>query len=412
MSFNRLNKKLKLHIVVLCVTIPVAPAYSVTPAGVAINNGGDNGSPVYVDGVNQPGDTIVSYNGQIHGASNVVTLSVGQVYELELTPPLSEVKQLFSTKETAYYAYSVKNTGNDKDMIYLSCKILKSSGGSWTVSLVTTPMGTDRVSSPVSIPMDGVCQWYLKVTPPPEAKSKDFCVVKVIAEDSYYHTHTSSDGWPTDSSSDVKTSITTTILTVISKIALMAETTEVKVGAPPISLIAQTQDEFSNPINVGTDTPIYLSSDSPTGEFGSSVEGPWGIDQVTIVKGTHSVDFYYRDSTPGPLRITATGPPEMGWEEAEQKIAVIPSDLAFVVNWPNPFDMTKYQQVYIGPLSKNARVKIYTLDMNLVCTLEERDGVAIWDGRNKDGQKVASGVYIYLVESDKEHKVGKITLIK
>ena len=66
-------------------------------------------------------------------------------------------------------------------------------------------------------------------------------------------------------------------------------------------------------------------------------------------------------------------------------------------------------------LIAESTVKIYSLTGELVRTLNDDGGLGQinWDAANDDGQKVASGLYIFLVTSaDGKHKSGKLAIIK
>ncbi|MEW6618676.1 MAG: T9SS type A sorting domain-containing protein [bacterium] len=400
-------KKTKFYQVMITIcTILVslqAPIVSaqLTPAGTIVTNGGDN--------------VILSYNNKEHNVCNVVSFPVGQVYELSLTN-LTGVGLSISPGETVYYSYTVKNTGNGTDTIHLSCEITQGSGGTWTARLVSSNPGTGSIPPSINIPPDTTYSYYIKVTSPITSTPEDYCVIRAIAKNSYYHTHNSSDGWPIGASADIQTdAITTTILPIgiISKIVLSSNITTIQVDAPSTLFTIQTQDKYNNPVNVGTDTLICLNSTSPTGKFATSNIGPWDDTLLVIIpNGSNTVSFYYKDTNNGIFIITATEYPDMGWIEGKRQIVIVVGDISKVTNYPNPFDMTTINSISIGPLPLNTQVKIYTLDLRLVRTLYEQNGEVIWDGRNEGGEKVASGIYIYLVESDKGHKVGKITLIK
>jgi len=61
------------------------------------------------------------------------------------------------------------------------------------------------------------------------------------------------------------------------------------------------------------------------------------------------------------------------------------------------------------------RVRIYTLTGELVREIvaEEYSSFIQWDGRNEQGDKVASGIYLYLVTNEVgEQKAGKLVVIK
>jgi hypothetical protein len=86
--------------------------------------------------------------------------------------------------------------------------------------------------------------------------------------------------------------------------------------------------------------------------------------------------------------------------------------------YPNPYKPNSglgHTKITFTNIINESTVKIYTLTGELVRTL--RDELALgevnWDAANDDGQKVASGLYIFLVESnDSKHKTGKLAIIK
>ncbi len=91
-------------------------------------------------------------------------------------------------------------------------------------------------------------------------------------------------------------------------------------------------------------------------------------------------------------------------------------------NFPNPFypGSQRYTNIYL-PLTYWGRdfdVKIYNMSGTTVRTLTNPNeiipasGQAIWDGRNENGDKVASGLYYYVIDTGGKKFRGKITLIK
>jgi hypothetical protein len=75
---------------------------------------------------------------------------------------------------------------------------------------------------------------------------------------------------------------------------------------------------------------------------------------------------------------------------------------------PNPFrrrepwDPPGANEIHFINLPQRAKIRIYTVAGDLVATLEHNDAVedfARWNLRNSDGREVASGIYIYRVES-------------
>ena len=65
------------------------------------------------------------------------------------------------------------------------------------------------------------------------------------------------------------------------------------------------------------------------------------------------------------------------------------------------------------PLPPNARVKLYTITGELVAELTEAGGQALWSGENRGGVRVSSGIYIYVIELNRElFKQGTIFVFK
>jgi len=94
-----------------------------------------------------------------------------------------------------------------------------------------------------------------------------------------------------------------------------------------------------------------------------------------------------------------------------------------VMVYPNPCSLSQDQQVRIANISWSSKVKvqIHNLAGRLIKTLEIGDGIsqeggsatALWDGRNDKGERVAKGIYLYLILNvELEKKTGKIAIIK
>jgi len=90
---------------------------------------------------------------------------------------------------------------------------------------------------------------------------------------------------------------------------------------------------------------------------------------------------------------------------------------AYPVPW-KPFDGkdetgTIQDGITFTNLSDICNIKIFTISGELVNEIkhfgkyEER-----WDGKNDKGKDVASGVYIYMIENEREKKIGKLMVIK
>ena len=95
---------------------------------------------------------------------------------------------------------------------------------------------------------------------------------------------------------------------------------------------------------------------------------------------------------------------------------VVPGINSVAQNYPNPFNpstIIKYEIKRKGPVT----VKVYDVNGALVRTLVDgiKDGgsyTVIWDGRNNRGASVASGIYLYRMETTGFSKTKKTVLLR
>lgn len=84
----------------------------------------------------------------------------------------------------------------------------------------------------------------------------------------------------------------------------------------------QTQEFFNNSVNSAGNTTVNLTSSSNTGRFDASASGPFNgeVTSVTILAGSSSAGFFYKDSTVGTPTITATA---AGFSSISQQETVV-----------------------------------------------------------------------------------------
>lgn len=93
------------------------------------------------------------------------------------------------------------------------------------------------------------------------------------------------------------------------------------------------------------------------------------------------------------------------------------ANLNNVVVYPNPFKQGESINGFVtfANITSDVQIKIYTIAGELVdeINLTNTTGSARWDCRNKKGEAVASGVYLYIIKNSAgEKKTGKVVIIR
>jgi len=93
------------------------------------------------------------------------------------------------------------------------------------------------------------------------------------------------------------------------------------------------------------------------------------------------------------------------------------ANLSLLTGFPNPFIIAGSGDVFtITNLAENSSVSIFTTTGKLVreYTGGEIEGAQVfWDGRDEDGQLVASGIYVYLAATDSNiSAAGKVAVVR
>ena len=98
-----------------------------------------------------------------------------------------------------------------------------------------------------------------------------------------------------------------------------------------------------------------------------------------------------------------------------------PSETALLANYPNPFNPETWIPYHLADTTA-VRINIYDARGTLVRMLDlghqtagyytSRSRAAYWDGRNALGERVASGIYFYQLETDKASPLRKMVILK
>ncbi|NBC26616.1 MAG: hypothetical protein GVY08_07140 [Bacteroidetes bacterium] len=82
--------------------------------------------------------------------------------------------------------------------------------------------------------------------------------------------------------------------------------------------------------------------------------------------------------------------------------------------FPNPFVYDRHGKIFIENLSETTTIRILGVDGTLIQKIENRGGRAEWNGRDFQGEKVGSGVYIIVAlgPDGDERGTGKVAIIR
>ena len=179
--------------------------------------------------------------------------------------------------------------------------------GATTIDLSSTS-GAGRFDTSASGAFDGS---ITSVTIPGGANSVNFYYEDTVASTpTITAAENPSQGW-TDA-----TQQQTVISRAISRIVFITLPQTLTSGQISGVIVIQTQDDFGNPVEVGANTIINLASTSGTGRFDTDAGGAFdgSITSVTILSGTNSASFFYRDNATGTPSITRRRKPLSGMD--------------------------------------------------------------------------------------------------
>lgn len=116
------------------------------------------------------------------------------------------------------------------------------------------------------------------------------------------------------------------------------------------------------------------------------------------------------------LKEILSAPYSIPLDAAETNGELLPKEYALKVNYPNPFNASTAIG-YSLPRQAHIEISVYNLLGQKVRTLIDREQSAgnyqvIWDGTDKVGNEVASGVYFYRLETDNFAQTHKMILLK
>ena len=97
-------------------------------------------------------------------------------------------------------------------------------------------------------------------------------------------------------------------------------------------------------------------------------------------------------------------------------LADLPDKLVLLPNYPNPFNTTTTIQ-YALPEATEVLIEVYNIFGQRLGVLHEGEQKAghhkiAWDARTSGNQRLASGVYFYVIQANSERIARKMMLVK
>ncbi len=156
---------------------------------------------------------------------------------------------------------------------------------------------------------------------------------------------------------------------------------------------------------------------APNLEYKSSAfAGVWDAspEQLAILRRLSAILMAYPRSDPDIRVVQDLLHRLLGQESQTERLILFSS-------YPNPANPETWMPYQLNESAK-VTIRLYGSTGHLVRTLalgnqkagsyRERDKAAHWDGRDDNGEKVASGVYFYVFQADDIVKTGKIVVLK
>lgn len=167
------------------------------------------------------------------------------------------------------------------------------------------------------------------------------------------------------------------------------------------------------------DRPDLVVGDGPVAYLNFNLDP--GVDKVEITpieleNPNHSLTYYYNDYSSGRPVVTAIHPEVEAGQVFYSNPSSVPSAYALYQNSPNPFN-PQTSIMFDMPVAGNVNVSVYNvLGQNVTNLVDGRMEAGthevIWNGKDRDGATVASGIYFYRIDTDQFSETKKMMLLK
>ena len=167
--------------------------------------------------------------------------------------------------------------------------------------------------------------------------------------------------------------------------------------------------------NYYSNSPVNNPLGPVTGELKVIKGGSWGWCECYARPASRDgVPIQYTDDNTG-FRL-AMDIPSVPTGINKGRTTTLPDEFSLSQNYPNPFNPETTIN-YELPKSSHIKLEIYNLLAQRVATLVDKQQPAgfysvQWNGKDDSSRNVASGIYLYLLQTNEFVKVRKLTLLR
>jgi hypothetical protein len=139
------------------------------------------------------------------------------------------------------------------------------------------------------------------------------------------------------------------------------------------------------------------------------------INPIVMENPNHSLTYYYNDYSSGRAEVRSVHP-EVEAGQVFYAPTAIPTKFALRQNSPNPFNPTT-MIAYDMPVAGDVKISVFNVLGQRVNDLVNgfRDAGSyevVWNGKDKSGASVASGIYFYRINTEQFSETKKMLLLK
>ena len=168
------------------------------------------------------------------------------------------------------------------------------------------------------------------------------------------------------------------------------------------------EEDYSTSLKLNID--LIPGAGSSTEMHNYSYQDEYEVDNgICYYYWLESLSFGGESENFGPIALNIP-------EEEEEDTPPVPDQYNLLPNYPNPFNPDTCIS-YNLPFACQADLSIYNIKGKKIITLVKENQVAgyyshVWDGKDKNGLKVSSGVYIYRIETEYYKMAKTMVLVK